>query len=163
MKSWPNYLKWNRVVYTPRAHGRLYRLDALQYSIWASYSIFSPVIYAGFFPFHIRLCIQSLRASSIKDPNINQLANYFLLRKQYLSFPRKGLLKKSILLRHYIPRNDTKCVFRSLRAIRRIARQSQNVHFELWQQARKRESSFSLWTPAFAGVTSSIFVFSNRS
>jgi hypothetical protein len=46
-----------------------------------------------------------------------------------------GLLKKSRLLRHYIPRNDAKCVLRSLRAIRRIARQSQNVPFELWQQA----------------------------
>jgi len=58
----------------------------------------------------------------------------------FLSCPRKGLLKKPRLLRHYIPRNDAKFVFMSLRAIRRIARQSQNVPFELWQQARKRES-----------------------
>jgi len=50
----------------------------------------------------------------------------------------KGLLKKPRLLRHYIPRNDAKCVFMSLRAIRRIARQSQNVHLELWQQALNR-------------------------
>jgi len=43
--------------------------------MWASYSIFNPAIYAGFFRFHIRLCIQSLRASGIKDPNINQLVS----------------------------------------------------------------------------------------
>ena len=54
-------------------------------------------------------------------------------------FLPSGLLKKSRLLRRYAPRNDAKCVFRSLRAIRRIARQSQNVHFVLWQQAPSRE------------------------
>jgi len=48
-----------------------------------------------------------------------ELYQFYLLIADYLtlSFLRKGLLKKSRFLRHYIPLNDAKCVFRSLRAI----------------------------------------------
>ncbi len=63
------------------------------------------------------------------------------------SFLLKGLLKKSRLLRRPAPielrptpnwcwtaRNDTKGIFRSSRAIRRIRRQSQNFALGLFQQ-----------------------------
>ncbi|MBW8038375.1 MAG: hypothetical protein FVQ85_00050 [Planctomycetes bacterium] len=45
-----------------------------------------------------------------------------------------GLLKKVELLSRYTPHNDTKYTFRALRAIRRIAWQSQITTLGLFQQ-----------------------------
>jgi hypothetical protein len=73
-----------------------------------------------------------------------------------LSLTQKGLLPKTGLLRRGVypeqgrrtPRNDKKCIFVSLRAIRRIARQSQP---SLWDFFNKPESenpeSLANWIP----------------
>jgi hypothetical protein len=59
--------------------------------------------------------------------------HFFLFFARYWKNPRKlgttELLKNVRLLRRYAPRNDKRTIFMSLRAIRRIARQSQAL---LW-------------------------------
>ncbi len=65
-----------------------------------------------------------------------------LMKTCYLSFAEISFSFAYFLRIRSGARNDKKCIFRSLRAIRRIARQSQNVSFGLWQQTRKRESRF---------------------